>query len=350
MFFLNHESQMISLSILIFVGSFFFLMLAKKILLKSSASRKKNNSKPIYTLSFHLIQKTHVSFFLTISFLMALNCHPISSSLMHWIEKALLLMIMMQIGLWSHVMLSFWFNHYIQFKAAENIANTTALGILSTLIRFSLYSVFCLLTLNLLGINITALIAGLGVGGIAVALAVQNILGDLFASLTIVLDQPFTVGDMIISGECQGTVESIGLKTTRLRSLSGEQLIFPNGDLLKNHIRNFKRMTERRVLFLIQIHYETPYENLEEIPALIKEVILNQNHTRFERSCFKNYGTYSLEFETIYWVIAPGLSQASQIHEKINLGILKIFKAKEIHFAYPSIAQEVPTRVYQSTL
>ena len=134
-----------------------------------------------------------------------------------------------------------------------------------------------------LGVDITALVAGLGIGGIAVALALQNILGDLFASLSITLDRPFVVGDFLIVGDFLGTVEYIGIKSTRLRSLSGEQIIMANADLLGSRVRNYGRMAERRVVFTINVTYETTAEVLERIPALIREIVAAQPGTRFDR-------------------------------------------------------------------
>jgi len=172
--------------------------------------------------------------------------------------------------------------------------------------------------------------------GIAVALAVQNILGDLFASLTIVLDKPFIVGDFIIVGDSMGTVERVGLKTTRIRSLSGEQLIMPNSDLLQSRIRNYKRMQERRVPFSIRVVYETTGDKLKRIPGILKEVIESQEMTRFDRAHFKDYGNFSLNFEIVYWVLSPEKSRSMDIQQAINLSILERFQKEGIEFAYPT--------------
>jgi small-conductance mechanosensitive channel len=199
-----------------------------------------------------------------------------------------------------------------------------------------IWLVLILVALDNLGINIKTLIAGLGISGIAVALAVQNILGDLFASLSIVLDKPFVIGDFIIVNEYLGTVENVGLKTTRIRSLSGEQLVFSNGDLLKSRIRNFKRMYERRVVFSIGVLYQTPYEKLRLIPKMIREIIENQKPVRFDRAHFKEYGDYSLKFEIVYWIHSPDYNIYMDIQQAINLEIYKKFEETDIAFAYPT--------------
>jgi small-conductance mechanosensitive channel len=192
------------------------------------------------------------------------------------------------------------------------------------------------LILDNLGVDVTALIAGLGVGGIAVALAAQNILGDLFASLSIVMDKPFVLGDFITVGESQGTVENIGLKTTRLRSLSGEQLVFPNSDLLTSRIRNFKRMQERRVVFTVAVTYDTAFAQLKEIPELIKAAITSQEQTRFDRAHFQKLGDAALIFEAVYFVTIPDFVRYMDIQEQINLRLLEEFASRGIEFAHPT--------------
>ncbi len=178
--------------------------------------------------------------------------------------------------------------------------------------------------------------AGLGVTGIAVALALQNILGDLFASLSIVLDKPFVVGDYIVVDTLQGTVERIGLKTTRVRSLSGEQIVFSNADLLKSRLRNFKRMQERRVAFTFGVTYQTPEALLTRIPGIVREVITPLPSTRFDRAHFQSFGEYALLFEVVYFVTTPDYALFMDIQQAINLGLLGRFRQEGIAFAYPT--------------
>src|SRR5690606_22818733 len=171
-----------------------------------------------------------------------------------------------------------------------------------------------LLTLDNLGVDITALIAGLGIGGIAVALAVQNILGDLFASLSITLDRPFVVGDFLIVGEFLGSVEYIGIKSTRLRSLSGEQIIMSNADLLGSRVRNYGRMAERRVVFTNSFPYETPIDKIERIPSVIKQII---------------------ESEPVYYVLPPDYNKFADTQQAINLRLHREMEKMGVKFAIP---------------
>jgi small-conductance mechanosensitive channel len=202
--------------------------------------------------------------------------------------------------------------------------------------RALVWAVVGLLVLDNLGVDVTALVTGLGIGGVAVALALQNVLSDLFASLSIVLDKPFVVGDFIVVGDSMGSVEHVGLKTTRLRSLSGEQLVVSNSDLLGSRIRNYQRMSERRAVFQLGVTYETPPDKLRAIPAILRAVIEAQSATRFDRSHFKSYGAFSLDFETVYYVLTPDYNRYMDIQEAINLELLRHFTAHGIEFAYPT--------------
>jgi len=208
-----------------------------------------------------------------------------------------------------------------------------AIGFVS---RIVIWSLVVLLALDNAGIDVTALVAGLGVGGVAVALAVQNILGDLFASLSIVFDKPFAVGDFLIIDSYMGSVEYVGLKTTRLRSLSGEQRVFSNSDLLGSRIRNYGRMYERRVSFDIGVTYQTPRDKLRMIPEILREAIESQKQTRFDRSHFKAYGDSSLLFETVYYVGVPDYNIYMDIQQAVNLRVHERFEEEGVEFAYPT--------------
>jgi small-conductance mechanosensitive channel len=199
-----------------------------------------------------------------------------------------------------------------------------------------LWAVVILMALSNLGVEITTLVAGLGVGGIAAALAVQNILGDLFASLSIYFDRPFDIGDFIIVGEQMGTIDRIGLRSTRVRSLGGEQLIFANKDLIESRIRNFQRMEERRVVQVIGVTYDTPVERLEKAPGLLREAVEGTEKARFDRAHFRRFADYSLELELVYWVLTSDYAEYMDIQQDINFGIMRRFEAAELKFAFPT--------------
>jgi small-conductance mechanosensitive channel len=252
------------------------------------------------------------------------------------VVSATLIALILQGGLWASQLLQFRLQRAIRRRREEDPGSVAALNVTGWVGRLIVWSVALLLILDNLGINITALVAGLGVGGIAVALAVQNILGDLFASLSIVLDKPFAVGDFIIIDDCLGSVEHVGLKTTRLRSLSGEQLVMSNADLLSSRIRNYGRMYERRIVFSLGVTYQTPREKLKKIPEIIRDAVQAQDQTRFDRSHFKAYGSFSLDFETVYHVLQPDFNVYMDIQQAVNFAIHERFEAEGIEFAYPT--------------
>ena len=252
------------------------------------------------------------------------------------VESVTVITLLIQAAVWGHVLITNSLTGYMKRRMETDAAAVTTVAAIGFIAKLLLYAFVLLLILANLGVDVTALIAGLGVGGIAVALAAQNILGDLFASLSIVLDKPFVLGDFIVVGDMMGTVEKIGLKTTRVRSLSGEQLVFSNNDLLSSRIRNFKRMFERRVVFSLGVTYQTPRDKLAAIPAMIREIVESQEHTRFDRSHFKDFGGSSLNFETVYYVTRPDFNLSMDIQQAINLAIYERFANLDIEFAYPT--------------
>ena len=244
----------------------------------------------------------------------------------------------LQFGLWISGALVLWLARYGARAAKTNAGAATTIGALAFVGQLALWSIILLLALDNLGVDVTALVTGLGVGGIAVALAVQSILGDLFASLSIVIDKPFVIGDVIAVGEFSGTVEHVGLKTTRLRSVSGEQIVFSNSDLLASRVRNYKRMYERGILISFGVPYQTPAEQLERIPQMIERIVEGQPLARFERAHFRTFGNSSLLFEVVYWITDPDYARFMDVQQAVNLGLVRKFAEEGIGFAYPTRA------------
>lgn len=243
---------------------------------------------------------------------------------------------LLQAARWADVGLHSWLHRYRLDRNDSDGAATTSTAALDFIARSALWLIVVLMILDNVGVNITTLIASLGVGGIAVALALQNILGDLFSSLSIVLDKPFVVGDFITVDEIAGTVEYVGLKTTRIRGLGGEQVVFSNSDLLKSRIRNYKRMQTRRVVFGVGVTYETEQEKLDLIPGIMKEIVTSQRDASFDRAHFKAFGDSALQFEIVYYVTTPDYTRYMDIQQEINLGIVRRFEREAIAFAYPT--------------
>ncbi|RMF40960.1 MAG: mechanosensitive ion channel family protein [Anaerolineae bacterium] len=266
---------------------------------------------------------------------LALDLPPL---LAPWPSVVLKVAFWLQFGGWGNVLVTHWVQAQVK-KEMESGDGTsaTAYGAFGMVGRIFLWVVVVLLVLdNIPGVHVTSLIAGLGIGGLAVGLALQSIFSDLFASFTIALDKPFVIGDFIVSGEYAGTVENIGLKSTRLRSLSGEEMVFANTDLLNSRIRNYKRMLRRRVAFDIGVTYETPIEKLERIPDIVREVISAQKDVTFDRAHFKSMGDFALIYEVVYHVENPDYVVYMDRQQAINLGIFRRFQEEGIEFAYPT--------------
>ena len=251
-------------------------------------------------------------------------------------SRVAILLLLIQAGLSFSAAFGFWLDDNRRKRLATDPGSVSGFGALRFLGKFVIWSVILLVALDNLGIDVSTLVAGLGVSGIAVALAVQSILGDLFASLTIILDKPFIVGNFLKVGDFLGSVESIGLKTTRLRSLSGEELIFSNNDLLQSRIQNYGRMATRRVAFNLGVTYQTPPDQLEQIPGLIKEAIEKSDKVRFDRAHFAKFGDFALLFETVYYVDTPDYAVFMDIQQTTYLAIARAFAERGIEFAYPT--------------
>jgi small-conductance mechanosensitive channel len=191
--------------------------------------------------------------------------------------------------------------------------------------------------INNLGYNVTTIITGLGIGGIAVALAAQAVLGDFFSYFVIFFDRPFEIGDFIIvDDKVIGAIEYIGVKTTRVRAISGEQIVCSNKDLTDSRVHNYKKMLRRRVVFSIGVIYQTTAEQMKKIPGMIKSIIDDTENATFDRSHFSSFGDFSMKFETVYYIESPDYNLYMDAQQKIYLEILEAFEKEKIEFAFPT--------------
>ncbi|HEY0065600.1 MAG TPA: mechanosensitive ion channel family protein [Telluria sp.] len=269
------------------------------------------------------------------------------------LARAAVTAFLIQVALWGDRGVRIWRKVYhARAAAAADSAGHSSMTVICFILRLVLWVVISLVILDNLGVNITALVASLGIGGIAVALAMQNILGDLFASLSIVLDKPFVVGDFIIVGDALGAVQYIGLKTTRLAGLGGEQIVFSNAELLRSRIHNHQRMQTRRVAFILRVTYKSSEEQLRSIPGIVREVVDAQKTAAFERAHFSAYSESSLDFEVVYHVQSPDYFVHMDTQQAIYLAIFGRFAANGIEFAHPTrvvrLADEHPAAKRES--
>ncbi|HSN72816.1 MAG TPA: mechanosensitive ion channel family protein, partial [Steroidobacteraceae bacterium] len=287
-------------------------------------------------IPLQVASRTTLVFLLLIAGFAGLTVFGLEGRYLAIAQKVITIALFWQAGVWGTTAVMTWAESKRRVGLKEDRASVSSIGIIAFVVRVAIWAFVLLLTLDNLGVDITALVAGLGIGGIAVALAVQNVLGDLLASLTIALDKPFVVGDFLIIGDFMGSVENVGIKSTRLRSLSGEQIVMSNNDLLSSRVRNYGRMFERRVVFTLGVTYETPREHLKQLPGIIREIVESLADTRFDRSHFARYGDFSLDFETVYYVLKPDFNTYMDIQQEINFRIHEAFERLGVEFAYPT--------------
>lgn len=334
--FLGNTLEVWAAALAIAIVTFLVLWIAKRLMVRRLKRLADRTATEIDDLVVELLAEMKWFFLAGAAIYAGASMLALAPTTQRLLWQLLILLLLIQSSIWGNRVISFWIGRTMKRRMEEDAASATTLAGLKFVSKLLLYSLILLLALDNFGVNITTLVTGLGIGGIAVALAVQNVLSDLFASLSIVLDKPFAIGDFIIVDNYLGTVEYIGLKTTRIRSLSGEQLIFSNSDLLRSRIRNYKRMEERRVVFSIGVTYQTPREKIAAIPSMIKAIIEARERVRFDRSHFKEYGDSALVFETVYYVLSADYNVYMDLQQQINLGLYEKFAAEGIEFAYPT--------------
>ncbi len=289
------------------------------------------------TLSYFqcIFDKTKLFFLLSISIYIGSLWLTLSTKPGVFLRTIVIFAVLIQVGIWLNEIIGNYVN--IKSDLAVTGENRTTMNALKTILKIVLWSIiFILLMDNIPGVEITALLTSLGIGGIAIGLAVQNILSDLFSSLSISLDKPFVIGDTIQVDNFSGTVEKIGLKSTRIRSLSGEELIFSNSDLLNSRVQNFKRLKRRRVVIQFGVLFQTTPEKLRKIPELIKSIFPEEKSITLDRIHLNNIGDFSINYELVYWVENDDYAFHLENKERILLKIFEKFIEYDIEFAYPT--------------
>lgn len=311
------------------------LALLRYLVARAADALAERSGGPFHSVVADTVRATRLWLLLPVAMYFGAFALRLPGKLEHAVEVAAAIALMLQVAVWGNRFIRRWFEEKTARPGGDG-ETVTALGLISFVSRAAMWVIVVLLILNHLGVNITALVAGLGIGGVAVALALQNVLGDLLASLAIVLDKPFVVGDAIMVGDVSGQVERVGIKTTRLRSLNGELLVVSNAELLKARIHNYRQMTERRVQFGLGIAYETPQDKLERVSLMLQEIVMAQPRVRFDRAHFKGYGDSALLLEVVYYVLDRDYNVYMDVQQALNLEIARRFRAEGIEFAYPT--------------
>jgi small-conductance mechanosensitive channel len=337
LFFWNNSLYNYLQALVIFIGLLVLLKIFQKIILNKLNKLALKTKTDFDDMVIDIFKKIKPPFYLLISLYLALKTLIIPDIVIKVINILFVITIIYEIIRALDKIIDYFF----QTRGKEN---TSVAKTIKLIIKIAIWLLGITLALSNLGVNITSLIAGLGIGGIAIALALQNILKDLFASFSILMDKPFEIGDFVKVGNDLGTVEKIGIKTTRLRSLDGQQLIISNNELTNARVQNFKRLERRRALFTLGVIYETEKEKLEKIPEIITEIVKAEKLCEFDRCHFKSFGDFSLNFEISYYANTKEYKEYLDITEKINLAIIDKFRQEKIEFAYPTHLE------YQKTL
>lgn len=282
-------------------------------------------------VAIRLLRGTRLVFLVLVAIAVVFLVVDVTDPLRRALRWIAIVAVLVQIAHWGNAAIGYWFTHYsVRRGAAADPGSVTTMNALSYVARFALWVVLLLVALDTFGINITALITGLGITGIAVALALQNILGDLFAALSIVLDKPFVVGDHIEFDAFAGTVEHIGLKSTRIRSVTGELIVASNGDLLKGRIRNFRNMRERRAIVVTRVPPDLGDDTIARVPALLGAALGARPGSRLDGTRLRATTESALEFETVYFVTTPDAAAAAAAQEALMLETRRAFAAAGI--------------------
>ena len=334
--FLGNDIYAWSMALALTLGAMLLITVAKKLLLRALGSIAARTSTYLDDVALTVLSSTGKPFVIGVALYAGTQALTLTARAETLLQGVSIVALFLQMALWGDLAVKEWVRHYRARNNAENLASTTSTAALGFVARAAVWVIVVLMILYNFGVNITTLVASLGIGGIAVALALQNILGDLFASLSIVMDKPFVVGDFITVDGVSGTVENVGLKTTRVRGLGGEQIVFANADMLKSRIHNYKRMQTRRIAFTIGVTYQTGEEQLRTLPAVIGEIVQRQPQARFDRAHLKGFGASSLDFEVVYIVGSADYQVYMDIQQAINLDLITYFAQQKIEFAYPT--------------
>ncbi len=333
--FLGNSIQDYVIALGVFVVAVVIIKIIQVILLHRLAALAKKTKTDIDDTLIRVIRSLKPAFYYVFGLWIALQYVALSGAVDQFVNAILIIAVAYQVVTALHILIDYTFEKRAQKEGKEG---KNAYRFLGNVIKWSLWIVAILAVLSNLGINITSLIAGLGIGGIAVALAMQNILSDLFSSFAIYFDKPFEVGDFIMVGENSGTVERIGIKTTRLRALQGEEIVISNKELTSARIQNMKKMEERRATFTLGVVYGTPIEKIKAIPQMIEEIFstLPEGSARLERVHFSRLADSSINFETVYYIPTREYIEYMDTQQEINLKIMERFEKEKIEFAYPT--------------
>lgn len=317
-----------------FIAAIIIILIFKKIILSRLKKHALKTETRIDDFIIRNIERFIVPLLYVSAFYFAIESLKLHVTFRRYVENGFIIILAFYIIRFAALTINYIVRYFGQSREPQGQESASIKGI-STFISIVVWAIGMIFLLDNLGVRISAVIAGLGIGGIAVALAAQAVLGDFFSYFVIFFDRPFQIGDFIVVDDKMGTVEKIGMKTTRVSSLSGEQIVFPNSNLTNSRIHNFKKMENRRVLFKLTIDYRTNAEQLSAIPGIIKATIEQNQDVRFDRAHFQTYSENGLVFEVVYYVLTPDYNRYMDIQQALNLTLFGEFANRGIRFAHP---------------
>lgn len=327
----------------LFIGALFLLKIFQLIVLARLRAWAKKTKNDFDDAIISMVEGVRKSFYLLVGLYIAIRPIEVHEAVVQVIKVFLIISIVYEVVRSLNHLVDYFVGLYTrkfgkerdETKDAKEHTKSIA-RTMRILVQALIWILGLLLVLSNLGINITSLVASLGIGGIAIALALQNVFGDLFSSFSIYVDKPFKVGDLIMIGTDMGTVKKIGMKSTRIETLQGEEMTISNQELTSARVQNFRRMQKRRVKSHIGVVYGTGAEKLEQIPKIIKKVIDIEAGVDFDRCHFHEYGDFSLNYEFVFYVKSADYKEHMEKRHNINLEIYKQFSEHGIEFAYPT--------------
>ena len=314
------------------LGVYLLLTMALRVLSRQFMQRNERSHSRAFYFASALLAKTSQLLLLAFALMIGLKAVELSPRWEAAMSHGWFIVLAFQIALWADHAVQLWTTTLNREGKTRNPVTTTLLGII---MRLVIWTVMLLSILSNLGVDITAMIASLGVGGIAIALAVQTLLSDMFASMSIGIDKPFEIGDFVVFGDIAGTIEHIGLKTTRIRALSGEQIVIANAELLAQIVHNYKRMDTRRIVFTFGISPQTPVDKVRQVSAEVKRIIEGMDTTRYDRAHFFAFNESQLTFEVVHIMQSPGYNDYMDTQQEINLQLLQTLREMDVRLAFP---------------
>lgn len=322
----------LSILVVVTLGTYLLLSVALRVLSRQLMQRNEKSHSRVFYFGSALLLKTSKLLLFAFALMIGLKTVELSPRWEAAMAHGWFIALALQIALWADHAVQLWTTSLHRDGKARNPVTTTLIGIM---VRLVIWTVMLLSILSNLGVDITAMIASLGVGGIAIALAVQTLLSDMFASMSIGIDKPFEIGDFVVFGEVAGTIEHIGLKTTRIRALSGEQIVVANADLLSQIVHNYKRMNTRRIVFTFGISPNTPVEKVRQVSGEVRRIIEGMDETNFDRAHFFAFNESQLTFEVVHIVQTADYNRYMDIQQEINLQLLQALRDIDVKLAFP---------------